>query len=55
MGVLFDQRKSTSYVDPDKDITKIWAKATTGYFNDLGEQAILFYVADDAEDFVTKP
>ena len=38
----------------DKDITKIWTKATTGYFNDLGEQAILFYVADDAEDFVTK-
>ena len=54
MGVLFDHRKSTSYVDPDKDITKIWTKATTGYFNDLGEQAILFYVADDAEDFVTK-
>ena len=46
LGVMFDKKKTTSYVDPDKDVTKIWNKATMGYFNDLSENAIVFYIAE---------
>lgn len=46
LGVMFDQLRTTSYVDPAKDLTKIWNKATMGYFNDLSENACVFYVAN---------
>jgi hypothetical protein len=46
MGVLFDAIKQDAKYDPEHDLTKIWLKATKGYFNDLSENAVVFYLEE---------
>lgn len=46
LGILFDKLKQDAKYDPEHDLTKVWYKATKGYFNDMSEQAIVFYIEE---------
>lgn len=46
IGTMFDEMHTTTYLDPEKDIEKLWFKSDKGYFNDLGENGVVFYLAE---------
>lgn len=46
LGVMFDHMKQNAWVSPSVDVTKYWFKADKGYFNDLSENGVVFYLGD---------
>ena len=50
LGVMFDEPRQDVYVDVNHDARHIMYKGTQGYFNDFGENAVVFYIAEDDAD-----
>lgn len=48
MGVTVMNRRSNTFYNPKKEITTYFEKAEIGFFNDLSENGIVFYVEDVA-------
>lgn len=46
LGVMFDRLVTKQQYFPGKEATHTWLKAEKGYFNDLSENGIVFYVED---------
>lgn len=46
MGVTIDKPRSKSQYYPHEEFTNHWKKATKGYFCDLSENAVVFYMAE---------
>lgn len=47
LGVTLDQPRTKTQYYPHEEFTNYWEKGTRGYFNDLSENAIVFYIADN--------
>lgn len=48
MGVTVKNRRSNTFYNPKKEVTTYFEKAEIGFFNDLSENGIVFYVEDVA-------
>lgn len=44
MGVCIDKLRDKSQYYPNEEFTNYWKKATKGFFNDLSENAVVFYL-----------
>lgn len=49
LGVMYNRRKATSFYAPNQEITQFWEKLDMGYFNDLGENGVVFYLENEVE------
>ena len=52
MGTIFEDVRQNSLYDPEHDLEKIWYKSARSYFNDLTEQGIIYYIAEDDKDYL---
>lgn len=52
MGTIFEDVRQNSMYDPEHDLEKIWYKSARSYFNDLSEQGIIYYIAEDNKDYI---
>lgn len=43
LGIMVNRRSSTSFYNPKYEVTNKWEKADYGMFNDLSENAVIFY------------
>lgn len=50
LGVMFDEPRQDVYVDVNHDVNHVMYKGTKGFFNDFGENAVVFYIAEDDAD-----
>ena len=50
LGIMFDEPRQDVYVDVNHDVNHVMYKGTQGYFNDFGENAVVFYIAEDDAD-----
>ena len=46
LGVMFDHVRQNAWTSPSVDVTKYWFKADKGYFNDLSENGVVFYLGE---------
>lgn len=46
MGVTVENRRTTSIYNPKDEYTNYFMKADMGFYNDMSEQCVVFYVAD---------
>lgn len=44
LGVMVNRRSSQAFYNPKHELTNKWEKADMGYFNDLSENAVVFYL-----------
>ena len=44
LGVFFNRRKATSFYAPRQEVTQYFEKLDMGYFNDLSENGVVFYL-----------
>lgn len=49
LGVNFFDRRTRSHVNEKAEFINNWAKMDAAYFNDLNENFVVFYIADDGE------
>ena len=49
MGVTLNERRSTTERNNKDEYTNYYNKANIGYFNDMSENGIVFYVAESGE------
>lgn len=49
LGVTNLDRRVTSNYNPKAEFTNTWTKFDAGYFNDLNEQFVVFFIADTGE------
>lgn len=49
LGVFFNRRKATSFYSPRQEITQYFEKLDMGYFNDLSENGVVFYLEKEEE------
>lgn len=54
MGITINERRTTSERNNKDEYTNYYNKANIGFFNDMSENGIVFYIAD-AEEPVTPP
>ena len=50
MGVTLKERRSTTERNNKDEYTNYYNKANIGYFNDMSENGIVFYIGDDEEE-----
>ncbi len=54
MGVIYEDQGSSAAYDNEHRLTKYWFYNDLGMMNNLSRNAIVFYIADDNEDYVQK-
>ena len=48
LGVMVNRKSSRSFYNPYKELTNRWEKSEYGYFNDLSENGVVFYLGDSS-------
>lgn len=49
MGVTIQNKRTRSIYNPKDEYTNYFAKVDMGYFNDMSENGVVFYIADDTD------
>ena len=54
MGVIYEDQGSSAAYDNEHRLTKYWFYNDLGMMNNLSRNAVVFYIADDDQDYVAK-
>ena len=48
LGIMVNRRSSTAFYNPKYELTNKWEKVDYGFFNDLSENGVVFYLGDSS-------